>query len=386
MSALIFLNLLILFLPSQLALHFWPSWSHVFGVRVDYLSPTIFFTDILVWGLIVSSYSAILSLLKRNKKVLFVFLLLSLFNIIFSTLPLLSLVKWLKVFEYLLLVCYTSLYPQRVLKSIYKYLPTSLGITLLLSFAQIYSNHTLGGFFYLLGERSFSVNTPGIALYDFLNKNIIRPYATFPHPNVLAGFSLVTAILFFRKNAFTFLISFTLLIFAFSQNAWIGALGCFSFLMLRNYRHINKVLCGILFVFVLFSLLSPLIPVKQEVGESLRQRVFLNTQAENILAKSPFFGVGLGNFIPNLERRELLQPVHNIYLLIATELGLVGLGLFSVGFGYLILRIKNKLSIFCILAILITSLFDHYWLTLQQTALLASFVLGLAITRKAVKI
>lgn len=126
--------------------------------------------------------------------------------------------------------------------------------------------------------------------------------------------------------------------------------------------------------------------MKQEVGESLRQRVFLNTQAENILAKSPFFGVGLGNFIPNLERRELLQPVHNIYLLIATELGLVGLGLFSVGFGYLILRIKNKLSIFCILAILITSLFDHYWLTLQQTALLASFVLGLAITRKAVKI
>lgn len=170
MSALIFLNLLILFLPSQLALHFWPSWSHVFGVRVDYLSPTIFFTDILVWGLIVSSYSAILSLLKRNKKVLFVFLLLSLFNIIFSTLPLLSLVKWLKVFEYLLLVCYTSLYPQRVLKSIYKYLPTSLGITLLLSFAQIYSNHTLGGFFYLLGERSFSVNTPGIALYDFFKQ------------------------------------------------------------------------------------------------------------------------------------------------------------------------------------------------------------------------
>src|SRR5580700_6749474 len=37
-----------LLLPTQLGKHFWPDFSIVSGIRIDYLSPTIYFTDILL--------------------------------------------------------------------------------------------------------------------------------------------------------------------------------------------------------------------------------------------------------------------------------------------------------------------------------------------------
>ncbi|MEK9176076.1 MAG: hypothetical protein AAB520_01390, partial [Patescibacteria group bacterium] len=40
--------LLLLFLPTQLGLHLWPDFSFVHGIRIDYLSPTIYFTDFLI--------------------------------------------------------------------------------------------------------------------------------------------------------------------------------------------------------------------------------------------------------------------------------------------------------------------------------------------------
>ena len=46
----IFFFLLIVFLPTQLGLHFWPEWSYVLGRRIDFLSSTLFITDILLVG------------------------------------------------------------------------------------------------------------------------------------------------------------------------------------------------------------------------------------------------------------------------------------------------------------------------------------------------
>ena len=46
--------LLLLLLPVQLGRHFWPEFALVFGIRIDYLSPTIYLTDLLVIGILVS--------------------------------------------------------------------------------------------------------------------------------------------------------------------------------------------------------------------------------------------------------------------------------------------------------------------------------------------
>jgi len=34
--------LLVFLLPVQFGRHFWPEWSYVMGLRIDYLSPTIY--------------------------------------------------------------------------------------------------------------------------------------------------------------------------------------------------------------------------------------------------------------------------------------------------------------------------------------------------------
>jgi hypothetical protein len=40
--------LLIFLLPVQLGRHFWPDFSFVLGLKIDYLAPTVYLTDLLV--------------------------------------------------------------------------------------------------------------------------------------------------------------------------------------------------------------------------------------------------------------------------------------------------------------------------------------------------
>src|SRR5680860_1754307 len=59
--SLFFFYLLILFLPTQVGKHFWLQSSFVYGLRIDYLSPTLYLTDILILIIL------ILFFLKRIK-------------------------------------------------------------------------------------------------------------------------------------------------------------------------------------------------------------------------------------------------------------------------------------------------------------------------------
>ena len=50
----ILLFLFLLLIPTQLGRHFWPEWSYVLGIRVDYLSPVLYLVDI-IWILLLIS-------------------------------------------------------------------------------------------------------------------------------------------------------------------------------------------------------------------------------------------------------------------------------------------------------------------------------------------
>jgi O-antigen ligase len=102
---------------------------------------------------------------------------------------------------------------------------------------------------------------------------------------------------------------------------------------------------------------------------------------------SRFFGVGLGNFLIALPQyyphRDIffLQPVHNIYLLLLSETGIIGLGVTLFCF-YLLFKHKMRNHTFSIwhLAfgiLLLLGFVDHYPLTLQQGQLLLAFLLSL---------
>jgi O-antigen ligase len=139
-------------------------------------------------------------------------------------------------------------------------------------------------------------------------------------------------------------------------------------------------------------------------SESFVVRRQLNDSAIAMWLHSPIFGVGLGNYLVNLPeylvKHEVyyLQPVHSIYLLLLTEVGIVGVGLLVLIILYLlnsefgiVNSEKKHTSIYSVnqkrtslfpipyslFALLILGLFDHYPLSLQQGQILTTVIISL---------
>lgn len=389
--------LLIVFLPSQFGYHFWPKWAFVSGIRIDYFSPTVLFTDILVFLILVLNARAVLPFLRRMsvKKNLIclgicVFLIINLlYSINFSV----SLYSSIKLLEFLFLGWWVFSNRKFVLSSISVPLTIALLYTFLLGLFQVFTGRTLGGLTYLLGERSFSISTPGIALARVFDRNFLRPYASFPHPNVLAGFSVVSFFIIETTGKKGALKSLGLLLAAaniflsFSLGAIIAFLVGVFVLVFRLTGLLAKTYRQIVLAFVFVSLL--LMPLSQKLlfldfnfSENVANRLRLANIAGETIVKNPLLGVGLGNFIsyiPNSSINStlwLLQPVHNSVDLIVSELGYVGLAIVVLFVLSLSLK-KEPKKLLLVLPILITGLFDHYWLTLPQTTLLLAVVVGI---------
>jgi O-antigen ligase len=124
--------------------------------------------------------------------------------------------------------------------------------------------------------------------------------------------------------------------------------------------------------------------------ESFLVRVDLVKNAWWMIQTNPVFGVGLMNFLVRLPSfahpytfYQYLQPVHNMYLLLASEIGIVGLVL-SLWFLYkTVCHVQaapfssQRTACFLLVAsILFLGLFDHYFLTLQAGQLLLAFIFG----------
>lgn len=389
---------LCLLLPVQLGNHFWPNFAYVMGLRIDYLSPTIYLTDLLVAAILglwiwerisrigLSGVLRIAYYVLRNYWwVLAVFVYLLIGSLLAQN-PGAGLYKFAKIVEFSLLALYVA--KNRYQLSVISYqLSLAVIFSSLLAITQFVAQSSLGGVFWWLGERTFTVATPGIAKAVVNSELLLRPYATFPHPNALAGFLLVGLILtlpyLFRKQK---LLVMSALALSFSRSAWLVGL----FLVVSCRRRRVSVLVGLLLVVGYLFFGSHF-----WADEAISQRLQLIKAAVLMIQSNSLSGVGLNNFLVRLPEfwgpigtTFWLQPVHNIYLLIAAETGLTGLLVF---FWFLfltfrrLLKIENKQSlslrdwklIIPLLAILLTGMADHYWLTLQQNQLLFAIVLGL---------
>ena len=84
------------------------------------------------------------------------------------------------------------------------------------------------------------------------------------------------------------------------------------------------------------SSLNSIIDDEKNIDESINQRLNYYSQAVKFIVKNPFFGTGIGNWkIKSIDTNKenivgYLIPyhVHNDYLEIASEIGLVGLGIY----------------------------------------------------------
>lgn len=426
--------LFILFLPTQLGKHFWTDFSIVTGIRIDYLSPTLYITDILVFGLFICFITTVIK--KRNsskrksahgtfpfikRRTLFAFLvfLFLLSTSLFSTRPLLSFYGFFKLLEFSFLAYYvgSKIHQYKQLQNIALIFGISSLFESLLAIGQYVNQGSLNGFFYFFGERTFTGSTPGIANADINGALILRPYGTFPHPNVLAGYEFIAIVLIFsfllhgsNRMSKTFgiialCIDSIALLLTFSRVVillWIICICALFIIILFHKVNTNKKRITVSIAAIAMLICIGFIPITHDIinrfsqlsltDESVTQRETLLSASWQMISMHPLFGVGLYNFIPSLAPLEkplslslYLQPVHNIYFLIASETGIPGLCIF-IWLLYVIAEklqsqeenIKKPLAII-LSSILITGAFDHYWFTLQQGQLLFSFVIGLTL-------
>lgn len=381
-------QLLVLLAPTQLVLHFWPDWSLVLGVRVDYLAPTIFLTDLVILVFIFFNWNSLRKIFLKHIRPVTFLLVFILFNVYFAEFREIAIVKWIKIIEFSLLVfCVSRMKNFNFKEWFLKPFIYSLAFFSTLGIFQVILGKTIDGPFYFLGERTFNTSTPGIALVQLFDNTLLRAYSTFPHPNALAGFLSVALLIIVnnwkwinkRVKWLTLLLGLGLLAtFSKTAIAVLITLLVFSSKLKKEYMKI------VLILSVLISVISPLIfdsvVFSQDLSENISQRIDLSVSAGKLFSETSVVGLGANNFIPksleNLSNSEwIFQPVHNIFLLTLVELGIIGVLLFFFLFSKAFSA--SKLT-YAFLFILMTGLMDHYWFTLQQNMLLLSLSFGIA--------
>ena len=282
----------------------------------------------------------------------------------------------------------------------------------------------------LLGESPLSVDATGVAVFFADGIKYMRAYGTTPHPNVLAAwlFVAIFALYFYycylyknsngrylsgagKESLLMAVYAIVLLAFFFTfSRVVIGLWGLGVVLRVlivffkRNSQDIASqvksrivVLTVVsLAILFLFSIIFwPQVKSRIHISaqeEAVTQRIYYNKIAGSAAASHPLIGVGVGQFIPEMMAKfkhlpvMAYQPAHNIYLLMVSETGFIGLSAFLLFLFFSFYRfIKDgdfkKLATFSFLfftfSFLLVGLFDHFLWTLQQGSLIFWMTLAL---------
>lgn len=293
----------------------------------------------------------------------------------------------------------------------------------------------------LLGESPISRSDPGTSKVAVGNARLVRAYGTFPHPNVLAAFLVMGLLALFhfylhtmerralegRAESFLGLnlyrriaISAGIFIVAigltltFSRAAWLTAFLASLPFVLAGFRSEAragaerggqprrlsslKFLAFLLVInYLLFAILGwAAFPRAQVSGSepAVRDRVALNRIGLAVVRGNPF-GVGIGNQVLTAVKRNLYvphgfreswtwEPIHNLYLLIAAEIGVVGLAAFLVFLCLLFIRAwqggdprERMTALTLLFTLLVLGLFDHFFWTIEQGRLMLWLAIGM---------
>jgi O-antigen ligase len=415
---------LFLILPWNLGKHFETKFSFIDSLLIPYLIPTVYLQDILIAAIVVLTAVALVkSLLSGNlrsaflvdavaSRLFFLFILAVFLSVFFSV----RFYPSAYAFERFLLYFFFFLSTLNLFRkvSIRRWFFTALTfnacLLCLLGFVQFYKQASVFNNYLFFGEQPYNSYTSYIAKESFNGVVKIPPYATFLHPNIFAGYLLISLTLslgyiFCAKrhslwSAFILvLISVFELYFIKSYTAW-GALALgFSLLILTRFtKQVDKqrlllfftalatVIAGLLLPFYKNQALTFLPAGSVTSVLSVERRSALLEASYKMISQKPFSGWGINSFTYSFEsfysRSDVvrfLQPVHNVYALLAVELGLFGVLLFVTLTFYAIYRSGLVFGI-ATLQIVFLSSFDHYFITISQTQLLFILTLMLGLT------
>ena len=236
-------------------------------------------------------------------------------------------------------------------------------------------------------------------------ETFLRAYGTLPHPNILGGFTLIfllgpaAFILGERKLSLPAILLFAagsvLLVLTFSRSAWLGLIVAAACLVWKSKYLARKRLAilGITGLSVLVLMLIPLYKLIQvrvtassviTEESSIAERNWLAQQALGMIAQRPITGFGVGSFVIELAQHDppLFEPVHNVPLLIGSELGIPGLlaiialAFFAAGGIIKANRPEAILLGAALMGLGIICLFDHYFWSLAPGRLAVGLVIG----------
>ena len=413
--------LIVFFLSFQVGLHFWPEFAKVSGIRIDYLSPILYLLDILIIAWIIlggvrwtRENTRIRSRINPFLKVsILLFGLDLLTNFFLARSPGAHIFGIVKLVEFGLfgwLVAKT--FEKKDISVFVRVLALSAIVSSLLAIWQFIKQSSVGGLWYFLGEREFNISTIGISTVN-LDQQILRPYAAFPHPNVLAFFLLATIVFAFMRLPhekkltkifliISILISSVVLILTLSRIAILVAIGFLFYVIYANVK-MRRIVLGVFGMLGLFGIfiLSRIITSDFLLrGIDFRQELL--AQSFQIFLNNPYFGIGLNNFfahqldlIKNISPI-LFQPPHNVFVIALLSLGVFGWWIFP---GLLFAAVKNLLRsmkgirgdggirdfytavLLILFAIVVVGMFDHFFLTLEQGQIILSLILGLSFVK-----
>ncbi len=226
-----------------------------------------------------------------------------------------------------------------------------------------------------LGEPFYSLGTGGVKKIFIFGQQLVAPMATFPHANVMGAFGLLAFLVLSRYSAevdkfFKIARYFSLILISlsFSLPVWI-----LTFIILI----IGKNSTTIMVLSLLITAVVFLLTINYQLpATSFHRRWSLVKYSLTIIKSHPFFGVGWGGFVRHLPPSTFLQPVHNVFLLILAELGIIGAsGLVLVAREYLKkFELKNYLLLITVYLLLFTV--DHYFWTTTQGVYMLFFMLS----------
>lgn len=233
-------------------------------------------------------------------------------------------------------------------KSFLRGLSAALIFQISLGVFQIVSGHSLG--LHILGEPHLASNIAQISK--------MRPYGTWPHPNLFGAFYAISALLLSSKWP---------ILGAFLSGSRMAVL-----MILQKF---NRTMLALAALFIAIKTAFTWNP-------DAWSRFADIPWAFEILKQNPW-GTGQGRYLQELAqvKAPLLpweaQPVHNSILLFVTEWGFFGL-LWLVLAAHVLK--KKPIQKQWILPITVGFMLDHFWVSLPQGAILSALALASLIT------
>lgn len=376
----------------------------------EWLSFSLYETDILFLFVLVLSLLCyprwFVARVHKFEYFLGGFMAMSALSIAVSSYPIVSAFALLRLGEFVLLYWYITRYALVHFNIVQSSIVLVGGILFqaVIAIGQFFVQHDLG--LRIVGESVLDPFMQGVASFFLANgEKVMRAYGTTPHPNILAAYLLVglvmVCVLFLqygttqaRKDLF--LMGYGILLWAFALTfsrtliaLWVLIMIVGFIVLWRRGGSVRKALVAVLGATLVYGALLIVSYWPEAVSritisgqeEAVQLRLFYNGQAFSSGGDVVnWLGVGAGNFVgwlmeyqPNLARY-LYQPVHNIYLLIYSEVGIIGIAFFlaflgSLKFAFLKRRIRSlpaQAAFLVWVAMLAAGLFDHFPWTLQQ--------------------